>query len=121
MEHPVGFHVDFIWYQPVLENKVCFRLPNICDNLGRGGDGERSFVFALLDSQKKNSFRKAVYRALNGHHIIGERATEFNLQSFCGMFDVEDILANEVGKQESQQRIECARQDWSEAPHMFQI
>ena len=111
VEHPVGFHIDVIKGQPVLENKVCFRLKHKTNDTGRGGSGIGTFVFALLDWPKKNQVRRAVYRALNGHRIIGERVTDWNWNSFIGMFGIEDIPDDEVATQEEiDERIAIARE-----------
>ena len=110
VEHPVGFHIDLIQSQPVLENKVCFELSHKGNCNGRGGGGEKKFVFAILDWPKKNQVRTAVYRALNGHEIIGERVNEFNWNAFIGMFGIEDVPENVVATQEAiDERIERAR------------
>ena len=91
VQHPVGFHVDLIRGQPVLENKVCFRLHHKNNDVGRGGAGPKTFVFAILDWPKKNLERRAVYRALGGHRIIEDRVTDFNWNSFVGMFGIQDV------------------------------
>ena len=110
VEHPVGFHLDHIQGQPVLENKVCFTM-NKDGQTGRGGAGPNTFVFALLDWPKKNQVRRAVYRALNGHQIIGDRVTDFNWYSFVGMFGIEDVPDKVVATQESiDERIREARE-----------
>ena len=53
--HPVSYHTDTFQFDKEkkqsmagLENKVCFINPLI-PNIGRGGCGEKSFVYALLD------------------------------------------------------------------------
>lgn len=94
VQHPVGFHVDLIIGQPVLENKACFMLKSRNGDTGRGGSGPNTFVFALLDWPKRNETRRSVYRALNGHRIISETVTDWNWNSFVGMTRIQDIPRN---------------------------
>ena len=58
--YPVCYHLDvFKDNTASLENKICmsFTSTNIKD-IGRGGDGEGKFVFALLDWANTNSRQK---------------------------------------------------------------
>ena len=113
VQHCVGFHLDNIKDQPVLENKMSFKLPSksMLGQNGRCGAGPNHFVFALLDWPKKNNIRTSTYRALGGNRIIGERLTEYNWTMFRTLFripDVEDdVRADEDGVME---RIDEARQ-----------
>ena len=124
VQHCVGFHLDQIKSQPVLENKMCFKLPikTDCDN-GRCGGGPDHFVFALLDWPKKNVVRRAVYRALGGHRFVGERVTEFNWQSFRTLFRIPEIPEDARATDEAlEERINEARQimarEQREHPHL---
>ena len=122
VQHPVGFHIDLIKGQPVLENKVCFRLNHKLNDTGRGGAGIGTFVFAILDWPKKNQVRRAVYRALNGHRIIGDRVTEWNWNSFIGMFGIQDIPDDVVATQEAiDERIAIAREQRDKKTSLIEI
>ena len=115
VQHSVGFHLDTVKGQPVLENKVCFKLRSKGDDHGRGGAGEGSFVFALLDWPNKSKVRNAVYRALGGQHVVGHRVTEFNWQAFRAMFNIPEIGENARGGEEAiRDRIAEARQNQEE-------
>ena len=110
VQHSVGFNMDTVKGQPVLENKVCFKLQSKGDDHGRCGGGEGCFVFALLDWPNKNKIRNAVYRALGGQHVIGHRVTEFNWQAFRAMFNIPEVNENARGGEEAiQEQIEEAR------------
>ena len=123
VQHCVGFHLDIVKGQPVLENKVCFRLSSKGNDNGRCGGGQRMFVFALLDWPKKNKVRNAVYRALGGPQIVGQRLTEYNWQAFRTLFRIPEIPNNVRATDEAvDERIAEARrhhaQDQQHHPHL---
>jgi hypothetical protein len=54
--HPVGYHLNvFSNNLPSMENKVCFVLPGLAQECGRGGAGPGVFVWALLDWRNLSS------------------------------------------------------------------
>lgn len=124
VQHCVGYHLDQIKNQPVLENKMCFKMPVKNGDYGRCGAGPNHFVFALLDWPKKNFVRKAVYRALGGDRFVGQRATEANWQAFRALFRIPEIPDNVRGDDDAvQQRINEARvimrREQEEHPHLM--
>ena len=78
--YPVAYHFDvFIGQCQSLENKIClsFDKNEFDGSIGRGGDGSKKFVFALLDhNDSAHRRRRGRYVAAGGNLTSGQRLTE---------------------------------------------
>jgi hypothetical protein len=94
--YPVVYHYDtFKHNKHSLENKMCFKIefnePDIV-NMGRGGFGNKSFCFALLDWTSSESGRRRRHYIANGG--IVDPGSQVTRQMWIDRFGANVLVPN---------------------------